>query len=205
MWRSRAGPRASIEYADRVRPGLPGCSRRLRALGVRHTVLLSGDNQANAAAVAARVGIDEAHGELLPEAKVAFVHRLVKSGERVVMVGDGTNDAPALEHRDGRHRAGERRRRDHRRGGRRRHPGRRPARLADAIAISRRTVRLARQSIWVGLGLSAAAMVVAGLGTSRPTVGALLQEAIDVAVILNALRASAPEDGARPRGIMKRG
>jgi len=67
-----------------------------------------------------------------------------------------------------------------------------PGRLADAIAISRRTVRLARESIWVGLGLSAGAMVVAGFGYIPPTVGALLQEAIDVAVILNALRAARP-------------
>jgi cation transport ATPase len=62
--------------------------------------------------------------------------------------------------------------------------------------ISRRTLRLARQSIWAGLGLSGAAMIVAGLGHIPPTVGALLQEAIDVAVILNALRAA----GTGPRG-----
>ena len=68
-----------------------------------------------------------------------------------------------------------------------------PTRLVDAIAISRRTLRLARQSIWVGLGLSAVAMAVASLGYIPPTIGALLQEGIDVAVILNALRASAPE------------
>ena len=85
-----------IEYADRVRPELVGLVERLRALGVRRIVLLSGDNQANTDAVARAIGIGEAHGELLPEAKVAFVRRLVKSGEHVVMVGDGTNDAPAL-------------------------------------------------------------------------------------------------------------
>ena len=180
----------AVEYADRVRAGLPELFRRLRGLGIRHTVLLSGDSQANAAAVAAEVGIDEAHGDLLPEAKVAVVHRLVKSGEPVVMMGDGTNDAPALstatvgialasggggitaEAADAVILADD------------------PGRLADAIAISRRTLRLARQSIWAGLGLSGAAMIVAGLGHIPPTVGALLQEAIDVAVILNALRAA---------------
>jgi len=181
-----------VEYADRVRPGLPELFRRLRGLGIRRTILLSGDSQANAAAVAAEVGIEEAHGDLLPEAKVAVVHRLVKSGEPVVMTGDGTNDAPALstatvgvalasggggitaEAADAVILADD------------------PGRLADAIAISRRTVRLARESIWVGLGLSAGAMVVAGFGYIPPTVGALLQEAIDVAVILNALRAARP-------------
>jgi heavy metal translocating P-type ATPase len=179
-----------IEYADRLRPGLDDFLRRLRAMGVRRTVLLSGDAQANADAVASAVGIGEAHGDLLPEAKVAFVHRLVKSGERVVMVGDGTNDAPALstatvgvalasggggitaEAADAVILADD------------------PTRLAEAIAISRRTLLLARQSIWVGLGLSGAAMLVAAAGYIPPTVGALLQEGIDVAVILNALRAA---------------
>jgi heavy metal translocating P-type ATPase len=182
----------AVEYADRVRAGLPELLHRLRGLGIRRTVLLSGDSQANAAAVAAEVGIDEAHGDLLPEAKVAVVHRLVKSGEPVVMTGDGTNDAPALstatvgvalasggggitaEAADAVILADD------------------PGRLADAIAISRRTLHLARESIWVGLGLSAGAMIVAGLGHIPPTVGALLQEAIDVAVILNALRAAGP-------------
>ena len=64
------------------------------------------------------------------------------------------------------------------------------ARVVEAIRISRRTVRIARQSIWTGLGLSAAAMLVASAGYIPPPVGALLQEAIDVAVILNALRTS---------------
>ncbi len=184
-----------IEYADRARPDLVAFLDRLRTLGVRRTVLLSGDNQENVDEVARDVGIAEGHGELLPEAKVAFIHRLVKAGERVVMLGDGTNDAPALsaatvgvalasggggitaEAADAVILADD------------------PTRLADAIEISRRTLRLARQSIWVGLGLSAAAMAVASLGYIPPTVGALLQEGIDVAVILNALRASAPEIG----------
>jgi P-type E1-E2 ATPase len=186
----------AVEFADRLRPGLPELLHRLRRLGIRRTILLSGDSQANASAVAAEIGIEEAHGDLLPEAKVAMVHRLVKAGEPVVMTGDGTNDAPALstatvgvalasggggitaEAADAVILADD------------------PGRLADAIAISRRTLRLARQSIWVGLGLSGAAMVAAALGHIPPTVGALLQEAIDVAVILNALRASASPAGA---------
>ena len=64
-------------------------------------------------------------------------------------------------------------------------------RVAEAIAISRRTMRIARQSVWAGLGLSALAMMAAAFGAIPPVAGALLQEAIDVAVILNALRASA--------------
>ena len=186
-----------VEYADRLRPTVHELLVRLKALGVRRTVLLSGDNRVNVEAVAKEVGIDEFHGELLPDAKVAFIHRLEKSGERVVMVGDGTNDAPALstatvgvalasggggitaEAADAVILADE------------------PARLADAIVISRRTLRLARQSIWAGLGLSGIAMVVASMGYIPPTLGALLQEGIDVAVILNALRASTGDSGAR--------
>jgi P-type E1-E2 ATPase len=65
-----------------------------------------------------------------------------------------------------------------------------PTRIAEAMTISRRTMRIARQSIWVGLGLSSLAMGFAAAGMIPPTFGALLQEAVDVAVILNALRAS---------------
>jgi P-type E1-E2 ATPase len=179
-----------IEYADRLRPELTGFVSRLRRLGISRVVLLSGDDQANATAVARAVGIDEAQGDLLPEEKVAYVQRLMKEGWRVLMVGDGTNDAPALstatvgialasggggisaEAADAVILADD------------------PTRVGQAIEISRRTLRLARQSIWTGLGLSGVAMVFAAFGYIPPVVGALLQEAIDVAVILNALRAA---------------
>lgn len=182
---------AIVEYADEMRPGLADFFRQLRRFGVTRTVLLSGDAQPNADAVAHAVGIDEAVGDLLPEQKVAAVQRLMKGGERVLMVGDGTNDAPALssatvgialaaggggisaEAADAVILADD------------------PTRIAEAMAISRRTMRIARQSIWVGLGLSGVAMGFAAVGMIPPAIGALLQEAVDVAVILNALRASA--------------
>ena len=182
-----------IEYADRIRPGIHGFLATLRRLGVRRTILLSGDAPANATAVGLAVGVDEAHGELLPGEKVAFVQRLVAGGDRVLMVGDGTNDAPALssatvgialasggggiaaEAADAVILADD------------------PTRIAEAIVISRRTLRLARQSVWVGLGLSGVAMIAASLGYISPVAGGLLQEGIDVAVILNALRASGSE------------
>ena len=185
-----------VEYADRVRPGVPGFLTSLRGLGVRRTILLSGTTRPTPRRSDAAWAWTKPTGSV-PGEKVAFVQALVRAGDRVLMVGDGTNDAPALssatvgialasggggitaEAADAVLLADD------------------PARIAEAIAISRRTLRLARQSIWVGLGLSAAAMIVASFGYLPPTAGALLQEGIDVAVILNALRATFDGD-ARP-------
>jgi cation transport ATPase len=72
------------------------------------------------------------------------------------------------------------------------------ARVSEAIVISRNTMRIARQSIWVGLGLSGVAMLFAAGGMIPPVIGALLQEVIDVAVILNALRSSATPGRRQP-------
>ncbi|HYC32211.1 MAG TPA: HAD-IC family P-type ATPase [Gemmatimonadales bacterium] len=85
-----------IEYADRIRSRVRALPSRLGALGLRRTVLLSVDHRDNVRAVARGVGIGECHGELSPDAKVSFVRRLEECAERVVMIGDGTNDAPAL-------------------------------------------------------------------------------------------------------------
>src|SRR5690606_39013609 len=141
-------------------------------LGVARSVLLSGDHTANVAPIAAQVGITEARGDLLPQDKVEAVRALEASGRRVVMVGDGTNDAPALSaatvgvalaaHGGGisAEAAGVVLLADD------------VTRVADAVAIGQRTVHIARQSIAAGLILSGAAMVVAALGYIPPTVGA---------------------------------
>lgn len=179
----------SIEYADRIRSAATTMLATLARLGVRRTLLLSGDSETNARAVATELGIGEALGNLLPADKVARVAALSAAGHRVLMVGDGTNDAPALEQADvGIALAG--------------HGGGITAEAADvvilvddlarvgeAVAIGQRTIRIARQSIWVGLSLSGIAMLFAAAGTIPPVIGALLQETIDVAVIINALRA----------------
>jgi heavy metal translocating P-type ATPase len=183
-------PAGIIEYADSLRPELKNFLVTLGKLGLTRTVLLSGDRAANAKAIGLEAGIKEVHGELLPADKAAMVSRFRVRGEIVMMVGDGTNDAPALSAADvGVALAG--------------HGGGVTSEAADvvilvddlskvgeAVAISRRTMRLARQSIATGLVLSGIAMVFAANGFIPPTEGALLQEAIDVAVILNALRAS---------------
>jgi heavy metal translocating P-type ATPase len=184
-------PVALIQYADQLRPQLTALLRSLRELGITRMLLLSGDRQHNVQAVGSATGITEAHGDLLPEDKVRLVREIVQSGEPTLMVGDGTNDAPALSTAtvgialaaQGGGIAAE------------------SAdvvilvddvqRVASAIRISRRTLAIAHQSIWAGLALSGMGMVLAGFGYIPPTVGALLQEGIDVAVILNALRASA--------------
>jgi heavy metal translocating P-type ATPase len=179
-----------VTYEDRIRPSIGSLVSRLRALGVSPLVLLSGDHEDNAERVAHTVGMDRAEGDLLPEDKAQRVSDLMRQGLTVVMLGDGTNDAPALSTADvgvalasgG--------------GGISAEAadvvllGDNPAFLADAVVISRATLRIARQSIGAGLGLSVIAMGFAAGGWITPVAGALLQEAIDVAVILNALRAS---------------
>jgi heavy metal translocating P-type ATPase len=183
-------PAGSVTYADRLRPNAAEVVTRLRALGLTRIALLSGDHAENVAAVARLVGIEEVAADLLPEDKVKHVLRLTGAARRVLMVGDGTNDAPALSSSAVGLALGA-------------HGGGIVAEAADvvllvddlgripeAVAIGHRTMRIARQSIVVGLGLSGIAMLVAAAGYIPPTIGALLQEGIDVAVILNALRAA---------------
>ena len=178
-----------IEFADRVRTAAAETIAKLRGDGMTRIILLSGDDLPTVRAVAETVGITEMRGDLLPQDKVAAVTALTKGGDRVVMIGDGTNDAPALSAATvgvamARH-------------------GGVTAEAADAVLlsddvadvaraihISKRTMRIARQSIIAGLGASAVAMIFAAMGMIPPTVGALIQEGIDVAVILNALRGS---------------
>jgi heavy metal translocating P-type ATPase len=179
----------AVEYADRLRDGAAHEVARLRRMGIRRVILLSGDRGANVHAVAEALGIREWHGDLLPDEKEQRVAELSKQAGGVLMVGDGTNDAPALARADVGIALGG-------------HGGGITAEAADvvilndelsrvseAIEISRRTMMIASQSIWVGLGLSGVAMLAAAAGYITPVAGALLQEAVDVAVILNALRA----------------
>jgi P-type E1-E2 ATPase len=183
-------PAGIVEYQDAPRSELPALLATLRNFGIVRRVLLSGDRVANARAVGDAAGIDQVYGELLPADKAAIVSRYRAAGDVVMMVGDGTNDAPALTAADvGVALAG--------------HGGGVTSeasdvvilvddlsKVGDAVSISRRTMRIARQSIVAGLTLSAVAMMFAAFGYIPPTAGALLQEGIDVAVIFNALRAS---------------
>jgi len=179
-----------LTYADQVRPNAAEIVAQLGARGIGRILMLSGDQAGNVVRMGAALGIAEVAGDLLPEEKVTRLRTLLKEGRRVLMVGDGTNDAPALSTAQvGMALAG--------------HGGGIAAESADvvlleddlrgvpaALDIGRDTMRIARQSLGVGLGLSAVAMVVAAMGHIPPTTGALLQEGVDVAVILNALRAT---------------
>lgn len=127
--------------------------------------------------------------DLLPAQKVEAIRELLARHAVVLMVGDGINDAPALatatvgvalgaqgaaisaEAADAVITVDD------------------VGRVAEAVAIGQHTLHIALQSIWIGLGVSGALMIIAAFGDIPPTLGAVLQEALDVAVILNALRA----------------
>ena len=176
---------------DRLRPGADALAQDLRAAGIGHVALVTGDRREIADEVARSAGIDTVYAEQTPEGKLDVVRAIRdRPGSRnVVMVGDGVNDAPALALADvGIAMAGK---------------GATissetadvvitvddASRIALSILIGRRSLHIARQSVIYGLGLSVVAMFVAAFGYLPPVAGALLQEAIDVAVILNALRA----------------
>jgi heavy metal translocating P-type ATPase len=179
-----------VLMADRLREDAGELTEALRRAGVGHIALVTGDQAAVAEAVGRSVGVDRVYSERSPEQKIEAVReaRAARDGA-VVMVGDGVNDAPALAVADVGIAMGG--------------AGAtvssetadaviavdRVDRVADAIGIGRRSLAIARQSVLAGLGLSFAAMGFAAFGYIPPVAGALLQEGIDVAVILNALRA----------------
>jgi heavy metal translocating P-type ATPase len=178
----------AIEFADPLRHQVPSLMQRLAVLGVTESVMLTGDREATAHVIAAQAGIRTVRANLLPADKVAAVKELRRRYGTVVMVGDGINDAPALAAATVGIAMGE-------------HGTAVSAeaadivllvddisRVGDAMAISRRMRRIALQSIGVGLGVSFLLMGIASLGLLAPAVGALLQEALDATVILNALR-----------------
>jgi heavy metal translocating P-type ATPase len=189
VWVSLDGGLAGVVLLrDPVRPDARHTVRRLRRAGFARLIMLTGDRREIAEQVAQLVGADDVVARCSPEEKVARVR--AESGRAVtVMVGDGVNDAPALATAGVGVALGA--------------TGATAAadvadavlsvdrldRLADAVEIARHSRRIAVQSAAAGMGLAVLAMIAAALGLLPPVAGAFLQEGIDVAVILNALRA----------------
>jgi heavy metal translocating P-type ATPase len=186
----------AIILEDPIRSDAPLTIRALRRTGFEKITMLSGDHADLAEAVGISLGVDLVYSERTPEDKVDIV-RAARSEGITVMVGDGINDAPSLAAADVGVAMGAR-------GASASSEAAdvvlivdRLDRLIEATRIARRSRAIALQSILAGMGLSVVAMVFAALGYLTPVVGALLQEAIDVAVILNALRALGDRRGRR--------
>ncbi|MCI4656593.1 cadmium-translocating P-type ATPase [Cryobacterium algoricola] len=177
----------SIVASDRLRDNARQTIADLGALGIHNTVMLTGDARPTAEHIAGLVGIDNVQADCLPVDKVNAVRAITQ--RPVIMVGDGVNDAPVLAVADVGVAMGAR--------------GATAAsesadvviliddisRTARAVAIGKDTIRIALQSIWLGIALSLVLMGLAAFGLIPATIGALLQELVDLATILNALRA----------------
>jgi heavy metal translocating P-type ATPase len=187
-----------LVLADDPRPESSRVVEWLRGNGVERITMLTGDALPTAMSIARQVGIEEVHAELLPPEKVHLAAQL--RPRPVMMVGDGVNDAPVLAASDigvamgakGATAAGD------------------AAdvvilvdsleKIVDAVSIGQHTLRVALTAIWIGIGLSIGLMIVAMTGVIPAVAGALIQELVDLATILYALRAL----GGPPSGLTAR-
>jgi heavy metal translocating P-type ATPase len=183
-----AEPVGAVLLRDPLRRHAPRTVRRLRAAGLARLVMLTGDRPEPAREVATVLGLDEVYAQQSPADKVTAV-RAERERAVTVMVGDGVNDAPALAAATVGVAMGARGATASSEAADIVLTTDRLDRLADAMDIARWSRRIAVQSAVVGMTLSLLAMAVAAVGWLPPAAGALLQEGIDVAVILNALRA----------------
>lgn len=189
VWISVDGePVGAMLLRDPLRRDAPRTIRRLRTAGLSRLVMLTGDRADPAREVAAVLGLDAVLAQQSPADKVAAVRSECESAV-TVMVGDGINDAPALAIASVGVAMGARGATASSEAADIVLTSNRLDRLADAMDIARWSRHIALQSAGVGMGLSLIAMAVAAMGWLAPAWGALLQEAIDVTVILNALRA----------------
>lgn len=182
-------PIGIIVFSDMIRKGVKSMIRNLRQLGIKEIVVLTGDSYENSKAIVQEIGLNSFEADLLPEDKVNSIKNLKKIHENVIMVGDGINDAPALAISTVGIAMGSQ--------------GTAISaeaadivllvddvtKVRDTIEISKKTINIAKQSIFVGLGASFIFMIIASFGIIPPSMGALIQELLDIIVIINALRA----------------
>lgn len=181
-----------IVINDRIKADSPRAVADLKALGVGHTVMLTGDREAVAADVARQTGIDEYHAQLLPIDKVSHVERLLAAAPRgatLAFVGDGINDAPVLKRADvgiamgalgsdAAIEAADVVLMDDS-----------PAKIATAVSISRRTIAIAHQNVWFAIGVKVAILALATVGLGTMWMAVFADVGVTVLAVLNAMRA----------------
>ena len=179
----------TIYFSDTIRPEASKTIARLKAQGITDLLIVTGDGRTVAEAIAEEVGLTEVHACCLPQDKLTILTSIPKEKRPVTMVGDGVNDAPALTVADvgiamGAH-------------------GSTAAsesadvvilkddleRVAEALMISRETMKVAKQSVLIGIFVCVFLMIVASTGVIPALFGAMLQEVVDTVSILSALRA----------------
>jgi len=179
----------TIYFSDTIRPEASKTIANLKAQGITDLLMVTGDGRTVAEAIAEEVGLTEVHARCLPQDKLTILTSIPKEKRPVTMVGDGVNDAPALTVADvgiamGAH-------------------GSTAAsesadvvilkddleRVAEAVMISRETMKAAKQSVLIGIFVCVFLMIVASTGVIPALFGAMLQEVVDTVSILSALRA----------------
>lgn len=181
-----------IVITDCVKKDSAEAIANLKRLGVAHTVMLTGDRKEVAASVAAELGLDDYHAELLPGDKVNRMERLLahrKAGRTLAFVGDGINDAPVLKRADvgiamgglgsdAAIEAADVVLMDDR-----------PSKVALAIRIARRTIAIAHQNVWFAIGVKVAVLVLATLGIGTMWMAVFADVGVTVLAVFNAMRA----------------
>ncbi|MGX7148317.1 heavy metal translocating P-type ATPase [Enterococcus ureasiticus] len=178
-----------ITFTDRIRPEAKETMDHLRKLHVDHLLMLTGDHQIVAEDIAKEVGISEVYAECLPQDKINVLKQIPDSKRPVIMVGDGVNDAPSLAIADVGIAMGA-------------HGATAASETADAVIlkddlekvstavkISKDTMKIAKQSVLIGITICTVLMLVASTGIIPALFGAVLQEVVDTVSILSSLRA----------------
>ncbi len=178
-----------ISFLDQLRPEAAATIQKLRHFGLKHIMMLTGDQATIAKTIAAKLDLDEVHGNLLPKDKIRLLQAVDQNARPTIMVGDGVNDAPSLTTADvgiamGAH-------------------GATAAsesadvvilkddlsRVASAVMISQETMQIARNDVLAGIVVLVILMLIAATGVIPALVGAMFQEVVDMMTILLALRA----------------